>query len=518
MRHQRRAGVLLPISSLPSTYGIGTLGQAAYDFVDFLQAAKQSLWQILPIGPTTYGDSPYQSPSAFAGNPYFIDLDILCEEGLLTPEDCRAVDFGTPKEGIDYGKLYENRLPLLRKAFEAFEDQSALEQFWTEQAFWLDDYVLYQVIKDKEGSAWLEWPDPLRLRDEKTLQVLAEASVEERRFYAFVQYLFFQQWDRLKQYANERGVELVGDCPIYVALDSADVWSKPELFQLTEEGRPKAVAGVPPDAFSESGQLWGNPLYDWAQHQATGYEWWLKRLAWNLRQVDHLRLDHFRGLEAYFSIPSEAESAVKGQWELGPGLSFIEAVETALPEASLIAEDLGVLTKEVEALLERSAWPGMNILHFAFDGNAGNLYLPHNCTENRLIYTGTHDNTTTRAWIEGLSVASRQQVEAYTGLTGTQALLEGLIRMAYTSVAKWAIVPVQDWLGLGEEARINAPSTTDGRNWRWRLEAESLTLDLAERMAELSLLTARASQGGIRTAREAKLETEESATEQLAKR
>ncbi|MFR5902397.1 MAG: 4-alpha-glucanotransferase, partial [Neglectibacter timonensis] len=389
----RAAGVLLPVSSLPSKYGIGTFGKAAYKWVDFLAEAGQKYWQVLPLGPTSYGDSPYQSFSAFAGNPYFVDLEFLCEQGLLKKGRCKKVKWGESKTQVDYGTIYEHREKVLRKAFSNFTDKKALEKFRKKNAGWVEDYALYMAVKAQMGlRAWNEWEEDIRMRRPEALKKWKAKCAEDIEYHIFVQYLFFEQWTKLKKYANEKGISIIGDAPIYVAMDSADVWANPGLFQLDENNVPTEVAGCPPDAFSEDGQLWGNPLYRWDEMEKDGFQWWIKRLKANLTLVDVLRIDHFRGLESYYAIPYGDETARNGRWRQGPGMAFVGAVNKALGNANIIAEDLGYLTPAVKRLLKSSGYPGMKVLEFAFDSREESDYMPHNYQNHCVVYTGTHDN------------------------------------------------------------------------------------------------------------------------------
>ncbi len=483
----RKAGILLPITSLPSNYGVGTLGHQAFKFVDFLAYAGQSLWQILPVNPTGYGDSPYQSFCAFAGNPYNIDLDILVAKKLLLREEIGEKWAENPDK-VDYETLFERRFEVLKKAAERFDFSSAQYlMFCQNNAYWLNDYALYMAIKKQQGQAGLDmWPAPLRLRKKKAMQTAAQSLAKEVDFWRCVQFFWHEQWMALKRYANKKGVQIVGDIPIYVSADSSDVWANPQLFQIDEEGRPSVVAGVPPDAFSQDGQLWGNPLYAWEAHKKTGYAWWIARL----RQADELfdvtRIDHFRGFAGYYAVPSGEKTAKKGSWVKGPGKSFIRGINTALPGMNIIAEDLGFLTEDVRRLLAFSGYPGMKILQFAFDSREESDYLPHNYTRNSVVYTGTHDNTTTAAFELQAPPADIRFARRYLGILPKQNLARAIVRAALASVANTAIIPMQDWLGLGEEARFNTPSTLGGNNWRWRLVKGQLTKELACNIRTLS--------------------------------
>lgn len=492
----RKAGILLPIASLPSRYGIGCFSKEAYNFVDFLEASGQKLWQILPLGPTSYGDSPYQSFSTFAGNPYYIDPEGFVREGFISQKVLDSYNFGKIPTDIDYGILYKNRFKMLKKAFESwYKDGGSKEEpfkaFLLANDHWIRDYALFMAIKDaNKGKEWLLWDKKLRLRKKKALLKAGETYEMESLFYEFCQFYFFKQWKQLKEKANSKGISIIGDLPIYVSMDSADVWSDPSLFKLDEECIPKAMAGVPPDYFSKTGQLWGNPLYDWEYHRETGYKWWNERLKSTLELVDIVRIDHFRGFEAYYAVPYGDKTAEFGQWEPGPDYelfkSFKENIGKKLP---IIAEDLGVITPEVKKLIKKCGYPGMKILQFAFDNN-DNDYLPHHHVENCIIYTGTHDNNTTRGWYEAASRNTKKFLREYTGLSTIKNINDVMIRMALSSVAETAIIPMQDYLELSCEGRINTPGTL-GENWRWRLLEEGLTPELSEKILKLAKIYGR---------------------------
>lgn len=489
----RKSGILLPVSSLPSAYGIGSFSKEAYQFIDFLKAAGQKLWQILPLGPTGYGDSPYQSFSTFAGNPYYIDLEKLIEEGLLTREEAAACDFGSHPEYVDYEKLYFSRFELLHKAFERFRvmPRPAYSEFMRNNADWLDDYAFYMAVKNHfDGKSWLEWDEDIKLRTESALSAYKADLKDEIEFYKFQQYEFHKQWMDLKSYANDRGIEIVGDIPIYVALDSADTWAGRELFQLDEEGIPTAVAGCPPDAFSATGQLWGNPLYRWDYHKTTGYSWWMKRLRHCFSLYDIVRIDHFRGFDEYYAIPYGDKTAEFGQWEKGPGCDLFDMMKRVIGEKSVIAEDLGFLTDTVIEMVHKTGFPGMKILQFAFNPSEESDYLPHNYKTNCVVYTGTHDNDTTRSWYDTLDAASRDFARRYLNLFNDNQATTEFVRAALASVADTAIIPMQDYLELGTEARINTPSTL-GDNWKWRMKKDACTSELAEKIRKLSKLYGR---------------------------
>lgn len=496
----RTCGILMPVFSLASRYGIGTFGKEAYRFVDFLKKAGQTYWQILPLNPTNYGDSPYQSFSAYAGNPYFIDIDSLIEEGLLLKAEADSFDFGDDPTTIDYGKLYENRLPLLKLAFARFKPDAAFSAFCENNAFWLADYALFMALKNAHGDrAWESWEAPLRRRDAKALAAARTQYAETILFYQFVQYLFYTQWQALKAYANKNDVYIIGDLPIYVAYDSADVWAAPEQFLLDEDKKPKLVAGVPPDAFSADGQLWGNPLYDWKQMQADGYTWWKKRIAHALATYDVIRIDHFRGFASYFAIPYGEKTARKGKWMKGPGIALFKALKAACGnDLPIIAEDLGFLTPEVLDLLADSGFPGMKVLQFAFDSREESDYLPHNYTRRCVVYTGTHDNDTILGWTKTADKADVKMARRYMHVDDHEGFNWAMMRTAMMSVADICILMMPDILGLGSEARINTPSTL-GENWQWRIDGGCINDWLANILRENTALYCRLPQAETKT-------------------
>ena len=488
----RRSGVLLPVTSLPSRFGIGTFSKEAYAFVDFLKEAGQKLWQILPLGPTGYGDSPYQAFSTFAGNPYLIDLEELIENGWLTEEECENTDWGGSKSYVDYEKMYQGRFPLLRKAYHNshIAENAEFIAFCEENDWWLSDYALFMAIKDSQGGAsFLEWDAPLKLREPEAIRRCRHELSDEICFWQFLQYLFAKQWQALKAYANGKGISIIGDIPIYVALDSADTWSHPELFQLSEGCVPKAVAGVPPDAFSATGQLWGNPLYDWEYHKKTGYDWWILRIGYSYRLYDIVRVDHFRGFEAYFSIPYGDETAVNGHWEKGPDFELFAAMKMKLGKKEMIAEDLGVITPPVRKMIKKCGYPGMKVLQFAFD-SYDSEYLPHNYDKNCIVYTGTHDNDTTRSWYQTLRPECRDKVRRYTHCSNDTHFPLDLIGTALASVAAYAIFPLQDVLCVGAEGRMNTPGIGAG-NWSWRYQQSALKGELADELRGMTILYGR---------------------------
>ena len=483
---KRSSGVLLHISSLPSPYGIGTMGREAYRFADRLKAAGQSWWQVLPLGPTSYGDSPYQSFSTFAGNPYFIDLDLLAEEGLVTAAELAAEDWGGDPRRVDYGALYVSRFRVLRRCYERgwAKSREAVEAFRREKP-WLADYALFMALKARFGmKSWSQWPEEdVRLRRKEALDRWRRVLQEEIAFYEYLQYLFFRQWRALKDYVNGLGIRIIGDLPIYVAMDSADVWAEPEFFQLDSDNRPVEVAGVPPDYFSADGQLWGNPLYDYDRMRRDGFGWWIRRVEGASQLCDAVRIDHFRGLESYWAVPYGDKTARRGRWRKGPGMDLVGVLQGWFPQLSFIAEDLGFLTPEVRQLLADSGLPGMKVLQFAFDPREPSDYLPHTYGRNCVCYTGTHDNETLLQWEEGLDRASAAFARAYLGLGRGAKLSRAILKAGLRSVADTFIAPMQDWLELGAEARMNAPGTDQG-NWRWRMGAEDFDDALTERMAE----------------------------------
>ena len=491
----RRNGMLLPIASLPSPYGIGGFSKEAYEFIDLLEETGQKLWQILPLGPTSYGDSPYQSFSTFAGNPYFIDLDTLAEKGWLTKEACEAYDYGDNESYIDYGRIYNSRFVLLKQAFlnsDILSDEKFTE-FCKANQHWLPDYALYMALKNQnDGKSWIEWEEEIRLRKPEAVEYYKKELEEECNFYEFLQYEFHEQWTKVKEYAHEKGIQIVGDVPIYVAFDSADTWANPELFQLDEKNLPLGVAGCPPDAFSATGQLWGNPLYNWAYHKKTGYDWWLKRIAYCFDLYDIVRIDHFRGFDEYYSIPYGDETAVNGHWEKGPGMDLFNTVKEKLGELDIIAEDLGFLTESVFQLLKDSGYPGMKVLQFAFDPSEDSDYLTYKYQRNCVVYTGTHDNDTTAGWFEKLSDGDREVALRYMNsfYTPKEEQHWDLIALAMRSTADTCIIPVQDFLGLGSEARINMPSTL-GDNWKWRMTKGAFSEELKEKIRRMTKLYGR---------------------------
>ena len=488
----RESGILMHITSLPSAYGIGTMGAQAFKFVDFLKSAGQSLWQILPLTPTGYGDSPYQSCSTFAGNHYLIDLDLLIEQGLLKEDEVKHITWSYRDDKVDFGTQYNNRLAVLRIAYTRFTQQEELDVFCRENALWLPDFALFMALKDRNGGKpWYQWEDALKFREPEAVWNIRKELKEEIRFYCFVQFLFFRQWSALRSYAHNNGVRIIGDVPIYVPYDSVDVWSNPELFQLDAQMNPTDVAGCPPDAFSDDGQLWGNPLYRWDVIAKDGFSWWIRRLAAAGELYDIVRLDHFRGFEAYWAVPYGDATARNGRWIKGPGMDFVSAVKNNLPHVSLIAEDLGFLTQEVLDLRDESGYPGMKVLEFAFDSREPSEYLPHTYTTNSVCYVGTHDNMTMRQWFDTAEKDAVQYASEYMCLNEKEGLVWGTIRTAMSSVSEQCVVQMQDYLDLGGNARMNFPGTCDGTNWTWRALDGAITKELTEKIRKLTTLYGR---------------------------
>lgn len=494
---KRSSGVLMHITSLPGKYGIGDFGNCAYEFVDFLIKSKQKLWQVLPLGGTGYGDSPYQSCSAFAGNPYFISLDEFLKKGLIKEEDLIILEKLNCHEGIDYSGLYIHRNTVLKKAYQNFkltDEFSELEKMKIKYSNWLPEYALFMALKNKfNGISWQEWPRVYRVRDKK---VLDEAKIElndEINFYIFLEYFFRKQWRKLKSYANKNGIKIIGDIPIFVATDSADTWANPSMFQFDKKFRPKKIAGCPPDVFSVDGQLWGNVLYDWKVIKKENYSWWIDRIKDCFKLYDIVRIDHFRGFDSYWSIPAKNKTARIGKWETGPGIDLFRAIKKAVGNVDIIAEDLGFLTPRVRRLLEASGYPGMKILQFAFGTDETNEYLPTNVTKNSVIYTGTHDNQTLVGWYNTIGEDEKEfchnYISKYLGKTVKEVeedIVFAMIEAMWKSKAVFAIVPMQDLLKLDDSARMNTPSTL-GNNWQWRLKTNPVTDELTEKLKELTI-------------------------------
>ncbi len=493
MEQNRECGVLLPISSLPSKYGIGCFSKSAYAFVDSLEKAGQSCWQILPLGPTSYGDSPYQSFSTFAGNPYFISLEDLIEEGVLTKKECDKMDFGNNPSSIDYAKIYKSRTVLLRKAYQRskISENPDFCKFQQEQGWWLKDYALFMAVKDRfHGAPWSEWAEDIRFRWQNALDYYRKELYFDIEFQEYMQFKFYEQWNALKDYANKKGIRIIGDIPIYVAMDSADTWASPWLFKLDDKNQPTQVAGCPPDGFSATGQLWGNPLYNWEVHKQSGFEWWIKRIEHCFSMYDIVRIDHFRGFDEYYAIPFGDKTAENGWWEKGPGMDLFRAVSNRLGERNIIAEDLGFMTDSVKQLVKDSGYPNMKVIEFAFDerdtGNTSD-YMPHNYSRNCVVYTGTHDNETLTGWFHNISPEERKLVREYLNNfhDKDEMIYKDIICLVMRSVANLCIIPMQDYLGLGNSARINQPSTL-GCNWKWRMTDKQFSKTLCTEMHDLA--------------------------------
>lgn len=493
----RTSGILMHISSLPSDYGIGTLGKEAYNFVNFLKESGQSYWQVLPVCPTSYGDSPYQSFSTHAGNPYFIDFDMLCEEGLLKKSDYTQFDWVWDVEKTDYANLYYRRYDVLKIAYNNFKEKSdkkEFELFLAENDNWISNYALFMTIKNaNDGKPLAEWENNLKKRDSHSLWLFKNDHCDEVEFWEFIQFKFFEQWKKLKSYANENGIKIIGDIPIYVSADSADVWVYPDLFELDDDLTPTAVAGCPPDAFSETGQLWGNPLYDWQRHKETGYNWWIDRLRASMELFDMVRIDHFRGFDEYYSIPYGDKTAEKGQWKKGPGTELFRHIENVYGKLPIIAEDLGFLTPSVHKMLEDCAFPGMKVLEFAFAPNEESDYLPYKYDKNCVCYIGTHDNDTLLGWIENSDKEVIDFCCQYMNISPSEKkeiIADSMIKTALASVSDTVILQAQDILGLSSNARMNTPSTDVG-NWQWRAKKGSFSKDIAKNLKRITSLYGR---------------------------
>ncbi len=485
----RKSGILMHITSLPGPYGVGSMGKSAYDFVDFLAAAGQSYWQILPLNPTGYGDSPYQSFSTFAGNHYLIDLDTLVSERLLLPQELEGIDWGKREDRVDFGKLYTERTRLLKLAHSRFEVTPEYLDFVRDNAIWLEDYALFMAIKEHfHGRDWQNWSVSLLMRLPPVMAAYRDELGDSIRFQYFLQFTFFRQWRALRSYANSRGIKIIGDVPIYVPLDSADVWANPELFQLDPSRRPTVVAGCPPDSFTADGQLWCNPIYNWERHHAERYHWWIRRMKAAARMYDVVRFDHFRGFESYWAVPAGDKTAAGGSWRKGPGMDFVGAIKRALPDLPIIAEDLGFVTEEVKQLLADSGYPGMKVMEFAFDTReeSAKYYLPHVYPVNSVVYSGTHDNLTLQQWFDEAAPEDVRSAVGYLGLNKSEGYTWGMIRGAMGSVSKLCIIQMQDYLGLGAEGRMNHPGTLTTANWTWRAKAGFASADLAEKIRTIT--------------------------------
>lgn len=482
---KRTSGILMPISALPSPYGIGTLGKCAYAFIDFLKASGQTYWQLLPVGPTGYGNSPYSSFSSFAGNPYYIDLDMLIQDGLLDQAQVQSVDWGGDPERIDYSKIYANRFTVLRLAYDRGREQYAREfaQFCRESSHWLDSYTLYMAVKaENRMQSWQQWQDEdIRMHRPEAVARYEESLQEEIAFYKFLQFLFFRQWDALRCYAKEKGIAFIGDVPIYVAMDSADVWSEPQYFQLDEQHTPIEIAGVPPDYFTEDGQLWGNPLYDYKTMEKDGYSWWIRRIDGAGKLYDVIRIDHFRGFESYWAVPNGASTAKDGAWKAGPGMNLVGILTSRFADMDFIAEDLGCITQKVRKLLAYSSLPGMKVLEFAFDPDEDSDYLPHNCTANSVCYLGTHDNDTVTGWLNSIHDREKEFAADYMHITIEEGWNWGMIRTGMATASRLFVVQMQDVLELPTQCRMNTPGNPEG-NWQWRLQDTALSAKLAQKL------------------------------------
>lgn len=482
----RSSGILMPMSSLPSKYGIGTMGKCAYEFVDFLKAAGQKYWQLLPLGPTSYGDSPYSSFSTFAGNPYYIDLDTLVSEGLLRRAELKDVNWGEDEANVDYGRIYENRFKVLRLAYGRGREKlaGAVEKFRAENP-WVENYALYMAVKASFNMvSWMEWPDEaIRMHTPEAVREYGARLRGDVDFYAFLQYLFYDQWQKLHSYAHDNGVQFIGDIPIYVAMDSADVWSDPQFFQLDENNTPVEVAGVPPDAFTADGQLWGNPLYDWDAMAADGYGWWIRRIDGAKKLYDIIRIDHFRGFDSYWAVPYGDKTAANGRWRPGPGMGLVGVLTSWFSDLRLIAEDLGYITPGVRKLLADSGLPGMKVMEFAFDAHGESDYLPHRCERNSVCYLGTHDNDTVLGWLETTGKDDRRFAERYMHITPDEGWCWGLIRTGMSTASDLFVMQMQDVLELPASARMNVPGNAYG-NWRWRMLPGAANKRLAKKLRE----------------------------------
>ena len=488
----RNSGILMHITSLPGAYGVGTMGKEAYRFVDFLEEAGQSYWQILPLTPTGYGDSPYQSCSTYAGNHYLIDLDHLIDQGLLEKQEVEGCRWFVTEQRVDFGLLYQSRLTVLRKAFDRFEETKEYRAFCRKQKQWLPDFALFMALKQKfNGMPWYQWENPIKFRKPTALKKYRAELKDEMNFYCFLQYLFYTQWEALRDYAHGKGIKIIGDVPIYVPYDSVEVWTDPAMFLLDQDLNPEAVAGCPPDYFSEDGQLWGNPLYRWDVHKEQNFAWWVQRMAAAGERYDVVRLDHFRGFEAYWAVPYGDKTARGGKWLKGPDIDFVNAMKTQLPHVAMIAEDLGMMTQEVYDLRDASGYPGMKVLGFAFDSEEPCEHLPYLYTPNTVCYTGTHDNMTTRQWLDTASEKAVRYAAEYMNLTPQEGYVWGMIRTALASVSDLCIIPMQDYLELGEEGRMNLPGSQTDKNWTWRAKSDYLYPGLAQRIYRLTKIYGR---------------------------
>ena len=485
----RSSGIIMPMYSLPSPYGIGTMGKAAYEFVDFLKASGQKYWQLLPLGPTDAGDSPYSSPSTFAGNPYLIDLDMLIEEGLILQSEVDKVNWGENEEKVNYGVMYTHRLNILRLAFDRFSEKNTQDDYFafcSENSRWLESYAMYMALKQYFSmKPWMEWDEDIRMRRSEALLEYSSKLKSEIDFWYFIQYIFYKQWNLLRNYAKQQGISFIGDVPIYVALDSSDVWSEPWFFMLDEKNVPVEVSGVPPDAFTDEGQLWGNPLYNYSKMQSDGFGWWIRRIEGASKLYDVVRIDHFRGFESYWAVPYGEKTAKNGHWEKGPGMALVGVLTSWFANLEFIAEDLGICTSEVYKLLNDSGLPGMKVLQFAFDSSGTSSYLPHCCTFLSCCYTGTHDNNTIGGWVKTLSNEDLEFARDYMHITEDEGWSWGMVRCGMSTSSVLFMMQMQDLLELDEKARTNIPGIAEG-NWRWRMKKGALTDEISSRLLSLT--------------------------------
>ncbi len=489
MKFKRRSGILLHITSLPGKYGIGSLGKDAFEFIDFLESSGQKTWQICPTGPTGYGDSPYQTFSAFAGNPLFIDLEKIVEDGFLLENDLETETL-FPGDRVDFGKVIDLKNKIFRNAFKTFQKKIPLQfpLFCEKESDWLDDYALFISLKGHfNGKPWNEWENEIKLREPDAISKYEKLLNEEILYHKFLQYLFFKQWKELHEYARSKDIKIFGDIPIYIALDSSDAWANPEYFQFDEHKNPIQVSGCPPDDFCKLGQLWGNPLYDWQKHEQENFRWWIKRFRKTLEIVDIVRIDHFIGFVHYFAIPAENETAEIGEWLPGSGKKLFEAVQNKLGDLPIIAEDLGLVTEKVIELRVHFQFPGMRLLQFAFGGDESNPFFPKNYPENCVVYTGTHDNETTEGWYKNIPEFVKEHLHRFLDYDGKEKISWKLLEVAWKSKADLAIAPMQDFLGLDNSARFNSPGSVGGNNWKWRVKKEQLSKELARKIKKITV-------------------------------
>jgi len=490
---ERNSGILMHISSLPGKYGIGDFGIEAYNFIDFLFNSNQKNWQILPLGITGYGDSPYQSFSSFAGNPYFIDIEEFIKSNFITKAEIKLYNLDSNNKTIDYHKLDENKYKILKMVYQRSfsEIENELKTFYKNEKEWLRPFAIFMSLKESyNGKSWLRWEEKYRKFNSIEVKEFEKKNQKELFFWIFTQFYFYKQWTKIKKYANNKGIKIIGDLPIYVAEDSADIWSNSEIFKLDEKLIPKKISGVPPDLFSQTGQLWGNPIYDWNKMKENNFSWWIKRIKHNFKLYDRLRIDHFRGFQAYWEVDYGSEDAVDGKWVKGPGIDFFKKVKEQLGELDIIAEDLGYLTEEVHNLIKETGYPGMKILQFAFDGSPDNNYLPHNYIKNSVVYTGTHDNNTTKSWFEKKNDDNKKYILDYIKSEREKEISWEMIITAWSSTADLAVAPIQDFLALGSETRMNTPSTL-GDNWKWRIDEKKLNKKLSQKIAYITQLYGR---------------------------